>query len=404
MCAVCHCSVRGPCGVPGPGGDRPYTRAVIEAPPERGFRSVGQPVGERMLRLAAARAQLGRTLLVHGPPGAGKDAFLDDLLALLFCSHVEPGDRPCNACRGCRDARARAHQDLVMGSPAAWRGARSAGESIVAAARRWLLDAAGAPTIADRRVIVIEAADGANEQTQNALLKALEEPTDRHTYVLVADDAERLLPTIRSRCRHVRVGPLPRQTLTALLMDRMRLPADQADVLAQLSGGLAGAAFGFVREPGRLEWRRRTQSELLAMLRRGRADRLAAIRDLLDDAVRITPAAEVGEAAADEGASVKAVPGAMRDAALRVIDTWLDLARDMLVASLGRDGLAPSRELTEDFAVITREVGAAPIARAIRVLERVRAGIEQNAAPRLSLEAAVLGWPDLTRRAAGRDG
>ena len=86
---------------------------------------------------------------MHGPAGAGKGAFTDDLLALLFCQADDPALRPCNACRGCRDARARTHPDLVVGGPEQWREERATGESIVAVARRWLLASAGSPIVAD---------------------------------------------------------------------------------------------------------------------------------------------------------------------------------------------------------------------------------------------------------------
>ena len=123
---------------------------------------------------------------MHGPSGVGQGRVRGDLLALYLLhrsGHRATG--PCNACRGCRDGRARSHPDLVIGSPEAWREQRRSGESIVAAARRWLLEAAGAPVVAERRIVLIEDADRAGEQIQNALLKALEEPTDRHAFILV---------------------------------------------------------------------------------------------------------------------------------------------------------------------------------------------------------------------------
>src|ERR687895_2906410 len=168
---------------------------------EAGFRSVGQPAARRLALRSGRGGRPGGTLLVHGPLGAGKTEFVDDLIALAFCADADAARRPCNACRACRDARARTHPDLLVGSPDAWREARSTGESIVAAARRWLLDAAGAPIAGERRLGLIEPAHKGNEQTQNALLKALEEPTDRHVFILVADESARLLPTIRSRCQ-----------------------------------------------------------------------------------------------------------------------------------------------------------------------------------------------------------
>lgn len=360
---------------------------------EPGFRSLGQASARRAVLQAAGQRRLGSTLLVHGPPGSGKGAFVDDLLALLFCADGEPVRRPCNACRGCRDARSRAHPDLVIGSPDAWREARGAGESIVAAARRWLLDAAGAPVTADRRVVLIERADRASEQIQNALLKALEEPSDRHIFVLVADEPGRLLPTIRSRSQALRIGPVPREELVQHLMDVERLPSDLADALATVSGGRAGIAIGFARDKPRLEWRRRIQLALLEALGRRRADRFAMVRDLLDDAVAVAGSApDPGDEEARTPASVQ------RDAALRLVEAWLACARDLLVAAAGRPALAPGAELSDGLAETARRIGVPPLLAAVDRLERVHAGLRENGAPKLALEAAMLAWPMLPAR------
>ena len=368
---------------------------TIEAEP--GFRSLGQPVARRILRQAAAHGRLGRTLLVHGPPGAGKDAFVDDLLALAMCSDPDGGRRPCNACRGCRDGRARSHPDLVVGSPDAWREMKHTGESIVSAARRWLADASGAPVMADRRIVLIERADRASEQIQNALLKALEEPTDRHTFVLVADEATRVLPTIRSRAQPLRVGPVARGELVAHLMDIERLPQDLAEALAILSGGLSGTAISFARDRALLDWRRRVQGELIDQLDRGRSDRFAAVRELLDDTAALVPSARPpgDEDEARTPASVQ------REAALLVVEAWIGCARDLLVAAAGRPELAPGGELAPNLAELGSRIGVDALVHAIERLEAVHAGIRENSAPRLALEAAMLSWPMLAMRDAG---
>ena len=332
----------------------------------------------------------GGTLLVHGPAGAGKDTFVDDLIALLFCVDEDPQRRPCNNCRGCRSARGRTHPDLVIGSPDSWRDQRTSGESIVAVARRWLLDAAGAPVAAARRIVLIERADRASEQIQNALLKVLEEPTDRHVFILVADEPRALLATIRSRSRPLRIGAVPRDELAAFLMDARRLPADQADVLARIADGLTGRALSFADDRPRLDWRRRVLVELLSLLERGRADRFGSVRDLLDETVRLTPSV-VPEA--DEDARTPA--SAQRRAASMLVETWLSLTRDLVVASAGRPELAPSRELAPELAELAGRIGPGPLVRMSILLERIHAGLRESAAPKLALEVAMLAWPYL---------
>ena len=361
---------------------------------EPGFQSLGQVSARAIVTRGARHDRLQGSLLVHGPAGAGKDAFVDDLLALLLCVEADRSRRPCNACRGCRDARARAHPDLVIGSPERWRDSRSSTESIVSAARRWLLEAAGAPVVAERRIVLIEHADAANEQTQNALLKALEEPTARHMFILVADEPSRLLPTVRSRCQPLRIGPVPRQELVTWLMDRHRIAADQADAFARLSGGLTGVAFSYVREPDRVAWQRRAQAELLALLEKGRADRFGSVRDLLDDAGRqASPVPDEVTPSNEEAESVRALSAVQRNGAQRLTAAWLELTRDLLVASAGRTDLATSAELVPALPRLAVRIAPARWLAFIRLLERIHEGLRESAAPRLAMEVAMLEWP-----------
>jgi hypothetical protein len=363
-----------------------------------GFRSLGQATARSIVQQAALRNRLQRTLLIHGPAGADKTGFVDDLLALLLCTAPDPSARPCNACRGCRDARARTHPDLVIGSPESWRDDRSGAGSIVAAARRWLAESAGAPIAGDRRVVLVEGVDQANEQIQNALLKALEEPTGRHMFILVADEASRVLPTIRSRAQSLRIGAVPRTELVSWLMDRHRLPADQADALARISDGFSGTAADLVVRPERVTWRRQTQQELLDLLARGPADRFASARDLLDDAARIyrEPIGDAGDAGDDDGR--RAATAFQRLGALRIVDVWISLSRDLLVTTAGRPAMAPSAMLELDVAGAATRTDRAQIAAFIGLLERMREGLRQSAAPQLAMQVAMLSWPTISAR------
>jgi DNA polymerase-3 subunit delta' len=379
-----------------------YTPTVSLTHVQNGFLSLGQPTARQAVLRAAAASRLQRTLLVHGPAGAGKGAFVEDLLALLLCGDPSTERRPCNACRACRDARARAHPDLVIGSPERWRDARSTGESIVSAARRWLLESSGTPIAGERRVLLVEGVDRANEQAQNALLKALEEPSARQMFVLVADDVGRVLPTIVSRSQLLRIGAVPRRELVAWLMDRERLPQDQADALARIADGLPGRAIGFARQPQLVEWRRRTQAELLGLMTRETADRFASVRDLLEQASRAGLALEPASAqdqVGDVEGGAQTQPGttaaAQRAAALAIVEAWQGLTRDLLVSAAGRPGMAPGAQLLPELASTSRALEPAALAAFLGQLERIRDGLLQNAAPRLALESAMLSWPTI---------
>ncbi|MFN2484505.1 MAG: ATP-binding protein [Candidatus Limnocylindria bacterium] len=366
-----------------------------------GFLSVGQPVARATAVRLVTRRSLARPLLVHGPRGSGKGSFLADVMALLVCRTPDPLSGPCNACDACVRSRHGTHPDVVLASPGTWAASRQSNESLVAVARRWLVEIAGAPIDGERRVVVIEQADGCNESIQNALLKALEEPAPRHVFVLVADDAARLLPTIRSRCQPLRIGPVPHAELVRWLSAKPDVAADRAELLARLSQGRIGLASRFMERQELVSWRERVQRELLALLPRGRSERFGALRDLLEEAARLDDQAGIDPPEADAGdgevppAAARTPAARQRVGATAIVDVWLSLARDLVVASAGRVDAAFARDTVPDLASAARRVGPVAATRFTRRLEEIRAGLAVNVSPRLALEVAMLEWPTL---------
>jgi DNA polymerase-3 subunit delta' len=95
-----------------------------------------------------------------------------------------------------------------------------------------------------RRVAIIDAVDEMNPAAANALLKLLEEPPKSVTMFLISHQPARLLPTIRSRCRELRLGPLSAQDLSdALTMAGGEVVPEDRIALAELAGGSVGEAF-----------------------------------------------------------------------------------------------------------------------------------------------------------------
>ncbi len=93
-----------------------------------------------------------------------------------------------------------------------------------------------------RRVVIVDAADEMNPQAANALLKMLEEPPDRATLLLVSHQPSGLLPTIRSRCRVLRLSTLGPQDMSRALKQAGAEPGSETAALSELSGGSVGAA------------------------------------------------------------------------------------------------------------------------------------------------------------------
>jgi DNA polymerase-3 subunit delta' len=153
------------------------------------------------------------------------------------------------------------------------------------------------PFEGERRVFVIEEADAMAEESQNALLKTLEEPPGFVHILLVSSEPAGLLPTVRSRCQQVTFAPLPRAVLERRLAEQLDLPPERLAALAALADGDLERGRFLGSERG---MRLRELTEAYARsARRGEGDRpWMAI---------LETAAEVGKR---EGASLEAAAGA----------------------------------------------------------------------------------------------
>ncbi|MEM8822800.1 MAG: DNA polymerase III subunit delta' [Pseudomonadota bacterium] len=121
-----------------------------------------------------------------------------------------------------------------------------------------------------RRVVIVDAADDLNPNAANAILKLLEEPPANATLLLIAHQPARLLPTIRSRCRVLRLSPLPTEALEAAI-----LQAGGDPTAAPLAEGSVGAALSLADGGAEI------YSNLLSLFSRAPMDRKAA-RTLAD--------------------------------------------------------------------------------------------------------------------------
>ncbi len=170
-----------------------------------------------------------------------------------------------------------------------------------------------------RRVVIVDAADELNTQAANALLKMLEEPPARTVMLLVAHQPSRLLPTIRSRCRMLRLSPLGAPDMARALGQAGIVPEGDPAALAELAGGSVGAAVRLASLDGLAlyaDWVALMES--LPRLDRPRALRLAervaargaeARRDLMFSLIHLFLARLARSGATGAPPAVEAAPG-----------------------------------------------------------------------------------------------
>lgn len=131
-------------------------------------------------------------LLIEGEDGTGKRTLASYLAAAVLCEGENP---PCEKCKSCHLVSVGTHPDLYTVAP-------EAGKKNIAVeqVRKLIRETAVRPQMARSRVFVVREADTMNLQSQNALLKVLEEPVGHTVFLLLCRSRTSLLPTVISRC------------------------------------------------------------------------------------------------------------------------------------------------------------------------------------------------------------
>lgn len=205
---------------------------------------------------AIAQGRLHHANLFIGPDGIGKRQIAYALATALHCE--EPTNAGgCGDCSSCLLHQRGEHPDFVSLKPE--------GRYIKIDAIRELQKATRfRPYSAAVRIVVIDQAESMRDEAANALLKTLEEPSGDTVFVLLAAQANRLLPTIRSRCQPVRCAPLTTAETLAVLS---RLDGNPGETAARLSYGSPGRALDLAAS-GVLDSREALVDELLSLRQR----------------------------------------------------------------------------------------------------------------------------------------
>lgn len=416
---------------------------------------------------AAIRAMIAGTpphaIVIAGPAGVGKTTLALDLAAGLLCDAAEAVDRPCRECRGCRLVDRGSHADLHLLAPSGPGNQVRIGDPASpepGTIRRLISDLALLPVEGGARVALIERADRLNDDAQSALLKTLEEPPAGVTIVLCADREDQLLPTVRSRCILVRLGPVSVRDIEEILADAGVAEAPTAARLARLSGGRPGIARTWALAPDAVTARGEIARSLLDLAGEPAARRLSVGRELIGRAGELVraleraaqPAAEapppkrprkVGRAVvgppvagtAVAGAAVAGPPAVDLDAAARpgtdataaepgddtdveapggkdarapaserrraaaaIVEIWRDLTRDLVLVGLGEERRLRDPAILDDLRVAS-DVSAEELGLFLVRLDRTGELIEANVSPELAIDVLLLAWPRRERAA-----
>ena len=168
--------------------------------------------------------------LFTGPPGSGRSNAAVAFAAALLC---DKGG--CASCINCTSVIEGSHADIEL--------IRTEGLSIkVDEVRELITRTSWSPSVGNYRVVVIEDADRLTESAANALLKVIEEPGARTVWLLCAPTLTDVLPTIRSRCRHLTLRTPSVKMVAKLLIDRDGIDPELAEFASAAAQGHVGRA------------------------------------------------------------------------------------------------------------------------------------------------------------------
>lgn len=371
-------------------------------------------VGQERARVTLARAvtdagksspgaAMTHAWLFTGPPGSGRSVAARAFGAALVCPNGG-----CGHCPDCHTALLGSHADVDH-------VATEAMTISVERARSLVLEASAAPSVARWRVIVLEDADRLTEHANNALLKSLEEPTPHTVWLLCAPSMEDVLPTIRSRCRHVVLTTPTTTDVARHLVERDGVDEAMAAFAARASMGHIGRARGLARD----EQARLTRAATLSLpVNVGSlASALLSARELVDAA---TERGAARTKATDETERIELARGlgvenperppkwarpefkrlkdsqdkrrkrATIDELDRDLQDLLAFYRDVLVVQVGGDVTLVNAELLGDIEKVAGRYQPEITMRAMQAILEAREKISAYVTPLLAVEELAL--------------
>lgn len=302
-------------------------------------------------------------LRLTGSRGVGKTAFAERIADWLLCDRAAANglSAPCGDCKQCRLRQAGFHPDMQRCRPESSRYIRV---DQVRAINEFLSQS---PQVARCKVVLIDRADQLNLNAANALLKTLEEPADDTFLVLIQEEGQPLLPTIRSRCQSLAL-PLPaRAVASGWLQTQLDTASEDAGGVAralELSGGAPLLARRYLLE-GLLETR---------------AQCLQALRACLKQEIPVNEAA-------------KPFAGAGMELALDFMAHW---AHDMARLAEGAQGSDAAAHDMIAFLASRNSPHAAH--RLYAAVLEARSHLDNNLNPALEVERLLLLWRQMMPR------
>ena len=291
-----------------------------------------------------AKGHISHCYLISGPEGSGRRTLARLLAAAILC---EGSGKPCGVCTPCRKVLDGNHPDYILVDDPE---KKTVPVELIRQARA---DMFIQPNESEHKIYEFPRAQDMGLPGQNALLKVLEEPPAYGVFLLLTDNPDKLLPTVRSRCTELKMQALPPEILQKQLgEDFPKASPEDIEAAIARSGGFLGQARTLLREGAEIP--PQTEQFVQAFVKR--------------DALLLTQ-------------TLVPMEKWKREALTEILQQWLELLEGALMNRSGGTAVsAMSRELAQRAA-------AAELYNGVAVLKKALDYTLSNVSP-----AAVCGW------------
>ncbi len=356
---------------------------------------------------AALARQMAHAWLLTGPPGAGRSVAALAFAAALQCE--DPQTLGCGQCPECKRVLKGTHPDVKVVTTERLIIKIEEIASLVTLAQQ-------APAGGKWRVILMEDADRMVERSSNLLLKAIEEPPPRTVWLLCTTQPGDVLPTIRSRCRHVSLVTPTGEEVAQLLIEREGIAPETARGAAAMSQSHIGVAKSLARDPAELDRRRKIllaaattssvgEAALLAqkLVEAAKADaseraaqkdqeELTRLRRALgydQEGARLPPALKAQETALKADQKRRSTRY-LRDSLDRVLLNLLGFYRDVYLAQSGTQVPLINVDLTDTIMGLAQGSSRERTVQRLDAIRTARRRLAANVTPLLTMEAMMM--------------
>ena len=323
---------------------------------------IGHEWAVQLLQGHIENNKLRHAYLITGPSDIGKKNLAIRFIQAICCPNAKSPGIPCLKCPTCTRLQRLEHPDLFP--IIVEEGSK---QIKIDQVREMVRSLSLSPYEASRRFGLLIDFELANRNSQNSILKTLEEPPGSVILILTAVSTNSLFETVASRCEEIKLNPVPIQTTRQGLEDLYQIPKDHADFLAHISAGKPELALAYYQYPEILERRNTLLDQHYEILKGDSVARFTYANQLVKDPAMVQ----------------------------EMLNIWSSIWHDILLQVGKSDTPIRNIDREGEIKAIINSINLQEAKSAVNLFQRAHSLLQKNANLKLTVEDLLIQLPTL---------